>query len=69
MSAKPPEIEAILSQLEEVLTRWHRENKLGEVAIVSGVNDYHVQERPMQKHDRVPREQRGSGVVKKVTET
>lgn len=64
----PPDIEQVLDQLREVLIRWQRQKKRGEVAIVCGPNDFEVQERPMVKLPRVRREASGSSILEKVTE-
>lgn len=55
MAATPPDIEQVLDQLREVLIRWHREDTLGEVAIVRGYHQWQVEERPKRKHEAVKR--------------
>jgi hypothetical protein len=66
--AQTSEIQAILAQLEQVLSRWQRDRSFGEIVIISGANDYQVEERPTVKHKPVKRALRGSSVIEKVTE-
>lgn len=55
MAAPVPEIEAVLNQMREVLTRWHERGVNGEVTVVSGNNQYQVEECPRHKHKPVRR--------------
>ncbi len=51
----PQEIEDVLEQMREVLIRWHRGGVVGEVTVVSGRNQYQLEECPRHKHRPVSR--------------
>lgn len=66
MAYTPPEIEQILEQMRDVLMRWHKEDLLGEVAVVRGGQGLQVEERPIHRHPTVKRESKRAGYVERV---
>ncbi len=67
MAYAPAEIEEVLEQMRRVLLQWHREDTLGEIAIVRGGQELFVEERPRLRHARVKRESKRVGYAEKVT--
>ena len=66
MAYAPAEIEEVLEQVRRVLLQWHREDTLGEIAIVRGGQELYVEERPRLRHGRVKRESKRMGYAEKV---
>jgi len=65
MAHAPAEIEQVLEQMRAVLLRWHKEDTLGEVAIVRGYHQLEVEERPRRKPFKaVKREDGGKAIIK-----
>ena len=67
MAYTPAEIDEVLEQMRRVLLSWHREDTLGEVAVVRGGQELYVEERPRFRHGRVKRESKRMGYAEKVT--
>lgn len=67
MAVTPQEIEQVLEQMREVLLRWHNADRLGEVAILRGGQEWLIEERPRERHPPVKREHRRMGYLEKVT--
>lgn len=67
MAYAPAEIDEVLEQMRRVLLSWHRDDTLGEIAIVRGGQELFVEERPRIRHGRVKRESKRMGYAEKVT--
>jgi hypothetical protein len=63
MPVTAAEIEQVIEQVREAAYRWDRENKLGEIVLIIGVNDRQVEERDVFKHRPVRRGRRGESVI------
>lgn len=66
MTYLPSEIELVMEQVRIALLQWHREDTLGEVAVVRGGQELYVEERPRFRHGRVKRESKRMGYAEKV---